>query len=179
LKTKAVILGVLFLVGLFVVVMSMKKEERPGMPPEAGTTVGHAAPELSLRDTAGRTYTLSALRGSVVFINFWASWCQPCKEEMSSLQALYNRFKGDPKFRLVTILYRDDYEKARALMKESNYEFPVYLDEGGRSAVAYGVTGVPETYIVDKKGILREKVIGPADWNSPQAVSAVATPLQE
>jgi DsbE subfamily thiol:disulfide oxidoreductase len=179
LKTKAVILGVLFLVGLFVVVMSMKKEERRGMPPEAGTTVGRPAPELSLRDTTGKTYTLSALRGSVVFINFWASWCQPCKEEMPSLQALYNRFKGDPRFRLVTILYRDDYERARALMKEGNYEFPVYLDTEGRSAVAYGVTGVPETYIVDKKGILREKVIGPADWNSPQAISAVATPLQE
>jgi DsbE subfamily thiol:disulfide oxidoreductase len=179
LKRKAVILGVLFLLGLFVVVMSMKKEVKREMPPEAGTTVGRPAPELSVRDTAGKTYTLSALKGSVVFINFWASWCQPCKEEMSSLQALYNRFKGDPGFRLVTILYRDDYEKARALMKEGNYEFPVYLDEGGRSAAAYGVTGVPETYIVDKKGILREKVIGPADWNSPQAISAVATPLQE
>ena len=63
--------------------------------------------------------------------------------------------------------------------KNTLEEFPVYLDEGGWSAVAYGVTGVPETYIVDKKGILREKVIGPADWNSPQAISAVATPLQE
>lgn len=178
-KNKAVILAVLFLVALVVVVVSIKKEERRETPPVIGTTVGRASPELSLRDTAGKVYTLSELKGSVVFINFWASWCQPCKEEMPSLQALYNRFKGDPKFRLVTILYRDDYEKARALMKEGGFEFPVYLDPEERSAAAYGVTGVPETYIVDKKGILREKVIGPADWNSPQAISVVATPLQE
>ena len=147
--------------------------------PEGGIAVGRPAPDFLVRDLEGRTYSLSALRGSVVFINFWASWCQPCKEEMPSLQALYNRFKGDPRFRLVTILYRDDYEKARALMKTGNFEFPVLLDPGGKSAAAYGVTGVPETYIVDKKGILREKVIGPADWNSPQAIAVVATPLQE
>jgi len=75
---------------------------------------------------------------------------------------------------MVTILYKDDYGKAVAYMKQNNYALPVLIDRDGESAKAYGVTGVPETYIVDKQGVLREKVIGPADWNSPQAISLIS-----
>ncbi len=141
--------------------------------------VGLDAPELTVMDVSGKTLSLKELRGSVVFINFWATWCPPCKEEMPSVQSIYSRFKDDKGFRMVTILYRDEYDKAVAYMKQNNFELPVWLDKREKTAKAYGVTGVPETYIVSKKGILKEKVIGPADWSSTEAVSLISNLLRE
>jgi DsbE subfamily thiol:disulfide oxidoreductase len=140
--------------------------------------VGLNAPELMLSDPSGKTYSLSDLKDSVVLVNFWATWCQPCRDEMPSLQTLYNQFKEKKGFRMVTVLYRDDYQRAMAYMKENNYEVPVLLDSSGNTARSYGVTGVPETYILDKKGILREKMIGPFDWASPQALSLISELLK-
>lgn len=174
-KTKGIILALVLAVGVAVVVFGTKKQNIP----QRGSTVGLEAPHLSLGDTSGKTLSLSDLRGSVVFVNFWASWCQPCKDEMPSVQALFNRFKDAPGFRMVTILYRDDPARARSFLSQNGFQLPVFLDPDGTSAAAYGVTGVPETYIVDKRGVLREKVIGPADWGSPQASSLIAGLLSE
>lgn len=174
-KKKAIILMVILFTGVLVVIFGVKKEETSRM----STAVGLDAPEVSLRDASGKTYLLSELKGSVVFVNFWASWCQPCKDEMPSIQGLYNRFKDDPRFRMLTVIYRDDYEKAKSFMRDNKYEFPVFTDIEGRSARSYGVTGVPETYIIDKRGTLREKVIGPAEWDSAGAVSLISKLLQE
>ena len=141
--------------------------------------MGLNAPEFLLSDPSGKTYTLSELQGSVVFVNFWATWCPPCIEEMPSLQNLYNGFKDKKEFRMVTILYKDDYAKAMAYLKQNNYALPVLIDREGKAAKAYGVTGVPETYIVDKQGVLREKVIGPADWNSTQVDSLISNLIKQ
>ena len=174
-KPKSVILVVIFIVAIVLVLFSVKREETP----RTKAVVGLNAPEVSLSDPSGKTSTLSELKGSVVFINFWATWCPPCIEEMPSIQNLYNGFKDKKEFRMVTILYKDDYEKAMAYLKQNNYTVPVLIDREGKSAKAYGVTGVPETYIVDKQGVLREKVIGPADWNSTQADSLIANLLKQ
>ena len=174
-KLKSVILVVIFIVAIALILFSVKREETP----KTKAVVGLTAPEFSLYDPSGKTYTLSELRGSVVFINFWATWCPPCIEEMPSIQNLYNGFKDKKEFRMVTILYKDDYNKAMAYMKQNNYTLPVLIDREGKSAKAYGVTGVPETYIVDKQGVLREKVIGPADWNSTQADSLISNLLKQ
>lgn len=141
--------------------------------------VGLDAPDLLVSDTAGKTYRLSDLKGSVVFVNFWATWCQPCREEMPSIQTLYNQLKDRKGFRMVTILYKDDYQRAMAYMSENHYELPVLLDDNGKTAKSYGVTGVPETYILDKKGVLKEKMIGPFDWASPDAVARIAKLIEE
>jgi DsbE subfamily thiol:disulfide oxidoreductase len=175
LKPKSVILVALFIAAIALILFSVKREETP----KTKAVVGLNAPEFSLSDPSGRTYTLAELKGSVVFINFWATWCPPCIEEMPSLQNLYNGFKDNKEFRMVTILYKDDYEKAMAYMKQNNYALPVLIDREGKAAKAYGVTGVPETYIVDKQGILRQKVIGPADWNSTEADSLIANLLKQ
>ena len=175
-KPKSVILIAVFIVAIAIILFSVKREETPKTQ---AVVVGLNAPEFSLSDPSGKTYTLSELKGSVVFINFWATWCPPCIEEMPSIQNLYNGFKDRKEFRMVTILYKDDYEKAMAYMKQNNYALPVLIDREGKSAKAYGVTGVPETYIVDKRGVLRQKVIGPADWNSSQADSLISNLLKE
>jgi DsbE subfamily thiol:disulfide oxidoreductase len=141
--------------------------------------VGLDAPELMVSDPSGRTERISSPRDSVLFVNFWATWCQPCREEMPSIYSLYTQFKDKKGFRMVTILYRDDYQRAMAYLREHNYDFPVMVDTGEKTARAYGVTGVPETYIMDKKGILKEKMVGPFDWASPQAVSMISDLMKQ
>ena len=174
-KLKSVVLIAIFIFAIVIILLSVKREEAP----KTKAVVGLNAPGFSLNDPSGKTYTLSELKGSVVFINFWATWCPPCIEEIPSIQNLYNGFKDKKEFRMVTILYKDDYEKAMAYLKQNNYALPVLMDREGKSAKAYGVTGVPETYIVDKQGVLREKVIGPADWNSSQADSLISNLLKQ
>ncbi len=174
-KTKAVILMVVLISGLVVLIAGIKKSATPPLK----ASVGLRAPELELKDPEGKTYSLSSLKGHVVLINFWASWCQPCRDEMPSLQSLYNIFRDNGQFRMLTVLYRDDYQKAATYMKENNFQFPVLIDSSGKTARSYGITGVPETYIIDKRGVLREKVIGPADWGSPRAISLISNLIKE
>lgn len=80
---------------------------------------------------------------------------------------------------MITILYKDSPENASAYMKAQGYSFPVYTDPDQKSASAFGVTGVPETYVIDKKGVLRQRVIGPADWSSPEAKALISALLKE
>jgi peroxiredoxin len=131
-------------------------------------TVGEPAPGFSLVDLQGKTWDLSELGGQVVFINFWASWCPPCKEEMPSMQRLYGSVPGES-FKMLSILYKDEPASGGELAAALKLTFPVLIDPGDRTAQAYGLTGVPETFIVDKEGVLREKYIGPRVWDSPQA----------
>lgn len=145
----------------------------------AKATVGLNAPDAVLTDTAGNTYNISGLKGSVVFINFWASWCKPCRDEMPSIQSLYNQLSGNEGFRMLMVLYRDDYQKALSYLKENNFQLPILIDKDGKAASAYGITGVPETYIIDKKGIIKEKIIGPNDWTSAQAFSLLSNLIRE
>ncbi|HWR58137.1 MAG TPA: TlpA disulfide reductase family protein [Thermodesulfovibrionales bacterium] len=173
-KKRSVILLIVLVLAVLVMFFGIKNEESPRQ-----TIANLDAPDFTITDAAGKTLSLAELKGTVVFINFWATWCPPCKEEMPSIQSLYSRFKDDGGFRMVTILYKDDYDKAMAYQKENNFGLPVWLDNKEKTAKAYGVTGVPETYIVDKKGILRQKVIGPADWTSPEAISLISKLLKE
>jgi thiol-disulfide isomerase/thioredoxin len=122
---------------------------------------------------------LSDMRGSVVFVNFWATWCESCVDEMPSIEALFGQMSGNKKFRLVTILFRDDESRALSYMKGNGYNFPVFLNPDGSAAKKFGITGVPETFIIDKKGILRDKVIGPAEWDSPGVVKALGNLINE
>lgn len=175
-KSKVIILVIIGVAALLVFFLGVKKQET-SLPRVA--IEGMVAPALRLSDPSGKSHGFSELRGSVVFVNFWATWCPPCREEMPSIQALYSQFKDREGFRMVTVLYKEDYQKAMAYMKENNYDFPVTVDSNEETARSYGVTGVPETYIVDKKGILRKKMIGPSDWASPQAVALISDLMRQ
>jgi thiol-disulfide isomerase/thioredoxin len=119
------------------------------------------------------------LKGRVFFINFWASWCQPCRDEMSSIEALFSEMKMNSNFAVITILYRDSYQNASEYLKLNGYTFPVYLDVDGNSARKFGITGVPETYLIDKKGIVRKHALGPALWNSPEEKKFILSMINE
>jgi len=142
--------------------------------------VGLSAPDFLVTDVvSGQRISSAELKGKVLFVNFWASWCEPCKEEMPSLESLYRGEMSQKDFRMVTILYKDSPSNALGYMKVNGYTFPVYTDMRDSSSKNFGVTGVPETYIVDKKGILRRRVIGGADWNSPDEKDLIRSLLNE
>jgi peroxiredoxin len=133
-------------------------------------TVGQPAPDFTLRDLQGGVHRLSALRGNVVFVNFWATWCPPCRSEMPDMQQLYNEMVvGGKPFHMLAILYNTEPQLGANFVTRNGYNFPVLLDPANEASQAYGITGVPETYIVDKNGILREKFLGPLPWNSSEA----------
>lgn len=141
-------------------------------------TVGNLAPDFTLEDRTGKDWTLSELKGQVVFINFWATWCAPCREEMPSMQRLYARLPKD-KFKMLAILNRDAPSMADVFVQKTGSTMPVLDDQSNTVGSKYGLTGIPETYIIDKQGVLREKFIGPAQWDSPQFIQMLMTYINE
>lgn len=128
-------------------------------------TVGKVAPDFKLPDLNDRQVRLSDFRGKVVFLNFWATWCQPCREEMPSMEVLYKNFEKDGLVILAISIDRVTTKKdIPPFVKNMNLTFPVLIDSWGQTDKRYKLMGVPETYIIDQGGILREKVIGPRDW---------------
>ena len=141
--------------------------------------IGIAPQDFELIDVTNNKTTLSSMKGSVVFINFWATWCESCIDEMPSIERLSLHFAGNPTFKIVTILYKDDLNTALSFMQQSGFTFPVYLNRDESAAKMFGITGIPETFIIDKKGILRDKVIGPAEWDSPNTIQAFQALINE
>jgi cytochrome c biogenesis protein CcmG/thiol:disulfide interchange protein DsbE len=131
--------------------------------------VGDPAPDFALVDLQGKSWVLSELKGQVVFINFWATWCPPCLEELPSMQKLYERLPKD-KFKMLAILSQDKPVRADFVANQNGFTMPILDDSQNMAGSKYFLTGLPETFIVDKQGILREKFIGPARWDTPGVV---------
>ncbi len=129
--------------------------------------IGKSAPDFVLQDTSGKDWELSSLKGKVVLVNFWATWCKPCRDEMGSMEAL-NKAMGDKPFQMLSIVFNDDLDMADSFAKRLGATFPVLGNPGEELTQAYMITGVPETFLIDADGILRHKFIGPYDWNSPE-----------
>lgn len=128
-------------------------------------TVGKVAPDFNLPDLNEKEIRLSDFRGKVVFLNFWATWCKPCREEMPSMEILYKNFEKDGLVILAISIDRVTTKKdIPPFVKALNLTFPILIDSWGQTDKRYKLMGVPETYIIDQQGILREKVIGPRDW---------------
>ncbi len=125
------------------------------------------APDFSLVDTAGKTWKLSDLKGKVVFVNFWATWCAPCREEMPSMQKLYSSLPKD-QFEMLAVLSKDDLTRAEKFAQELGLTMPILNDPASTLGPRYGLTGLPETFIVDKRGMVREKFVGPRQWDAPK-----------
>ena len=149
----------------------------------AMAAVGLKAPDFELPelDTSGKGSSMiwrsSELKGKVVFINFWATWCDECKKEKPAIQRLYEKMQGRP-FQMLTIIYKDDPKKAVNYMKINGYTMPVLFDAGNEISRSYWVRGVPETFIIDKEGIVREKIIGRRAWDSPEAIGLIEKLLE-
>ncbi|MDR1099504.1 MAG: TlpA family protein disulfide reductase [Treponema sp.] len=122
----------------------------------------------------GTQARLSGLRGKVVFLNFWATWCPPCLAEMPSIEALYRHFQGkDLEFLAVDIQEAED--EVAAFMKEQRLSFPAALDSTGRISAEYGIRGIPATFIIDREGGVIAAVTGSRDWNTAEVIAALET----
>jgi cytochrome c biogenesis protein CcmG, thiol:disulfide interchange protein DsbE len=122
---------------------------------------GKEAPAFALPALdAGDTINLAALRGNVVIVNFWASWCIPCRQEHPVLLEAAERYKGQ-NVRFVGIAYNDKPENSKQWLEELGQAYPSLIDDRARTAIDYGVSGVPETFILDKQGVVAYKKFGP------------------
>lgn len=115
------------------------------------------APELYEK----KEITLSDQLGKVVVLNFWASWCQECKLEHKFLLALTKHYENNPDFVMYGVNYQDKDHLAKAYLKQYGNNFEHVVDLKGKISIDYGVYGVPETFVIDKKGVIRHKHIGP------------------
>lgn len=152
----AVVVGVVALLGLLYW----------GMTRGPSTQVGKAVPlqgpaqDFSVTTLDGKTVKLSDLRGKVVVLNVWASWCGPCQDEAGELNRSYELYKGrDVAF--LGIAFNDDTDPMRQFVERFNVAYPVALDPEGRISIGLGITGVPETYLIDPQGHLLQKWVGP------------------
>ena len=132
------------------------------------------APSFELSSLKGGPVQLADYNGKVLFINFWATWCGTCKVEMPSMEKLYQRFK-EYDFEMLTISVDKDISLIDPFLRQYNLTFPVLLDPNSEVAKKnYKTTGVPETFIVDKSGIIVHKAIGPRDWATDETMEAFA-----
>lgn len=132
---------------------------------------GKLAPDFALTTLDGKSMRLADYRGKIVFLNIWASWCAPCRDEMPSMQKLHDHFKGQD-FAMLTITIDKERDKAEAMLKELNLTFPAAMDPEQTVAAQYQITGVPETFLIDKNGVVMHHLIGPGDWYNPNLIYA-------
>lgn len=136
---------------------------QPVVPPDVRPEIGFTAPDFSLKDLNGQTVKLSDFRGKPVYINFWASWCPPCREEMPELVKFYEKNKGKVVVLTIDIIFNDKLDEVRKLLQANNATYPVLLDEDPKNGAAYNyaITGIPEHFFIDKNGIIRDTAKGP------------------
>jgi thiol-disulfide isomerase/thioredoxin len=158
---------------LIVAVAGCSKKEYQGPP-----VAGKEAPDLKLKGIDGQEISLSSLRGNVVFLNFWATWCPPCREEIPSIARLNTMMQGKP-FRLVAVSIDEGGKGAvENLFQRMGVSLPTYLDPKGEAGRRYGLTGVPETFIIGKDGKILMKFIGPREWTDPEFLAFLESALR-
>jgi peroxiredoxin len=152
-----------------------KEKEKAQQKPKSETAAlpaaeGKPAPDFSLKGSDGNV-TLSALKGNVVLVHFWATWCPPCLEELPSLAKLNTQMAGKP-FRLLAVSIDTDGDSSvQKLFGKLKINIPALYDMEGNVSKQYGITGVPETFIVSPDGTIIKKVVGSMDWTSPDVAT--------
>lgn len=124
------------------------------------------APPVAFEDLSGRPLTLRELRGNVIFVNFWATWCGPCRTEMPTLENLYRTYRGRG-FVVVGVNFKESARDARALAQNLRLSFPVVLDPDGAASEAFRVRGLPVSFLLDREGRVLWRAIGSREWDGP------------
>lgn len=151
----------------------------PGDPSPSGTAparvskgvapqIGYTAPDFALTDLDGKLHRLSDHRGKVVLLNFWATWCGPCRIEMPTLQAVSEDY-ADRDFQLISVA--GDLEGAEVVapyMKSLGLTFPGLIDQAGKVQDLYFVNALPMSFLLDRNGVIAYKLVGFFDWNQPK-----------
>ncbi len=165
-----ILLIFLFIVGVGIIVLLQTKDSYLNLSGTPRLGKGMPAPDFTLPDINGKVVSLTDYRGKVVLINIWATWCPPCVEEMPSMEKLHQELK-DESFKILAVSI--DVLGAKAVipfMKKHKLSFSALTDTKGAIKSLYQTTGVPESFIVDKNGIIAEKIIGQRDWATSGAI---------
>lgn len=144
---------------------------RPAPEIAPGPHVGEPLADFTLPNMQGQPVQLAALRGKVVFINVWTTWCPPCIEEMPTIQRLHEELH--PKGLVVLAINMDALgrQTVEPFLDKRRLTFPILLDPESQTERLYQTAGVPESFIVDKAGLLVEKIVGPRDWAHPEIIA--------
>jgi peroxiredoxin len=172
------VFAAIFLVAYFFVGRLLFQEKQGPVPISARDTFkrlgiekpGKAtpAPDFTLEDLSGRRWSLKSAKGKIVFLNFWATWCVPCRQEMPLMEKLYREFKPDG-LEMVAVNFREDKRTVRKFFDELGVSFTVLLDGDGKVCDEYGAWSLPLTYIIDRNGQFIGKTIGDRKWDSEDA----------
>lgn len=168
--TKLVILGTA--VCLMGAVSSLGSAAAPDVRSVAERRVvklGEPAPNFHLRDLNGQAVALSDLRGKVVLLNFWATWCGPCRVEMPAMEKLYRAFSRNDFEILAVSTDAQGASITRPFQQENQLTFPILHDADYRVGLTYGARSLPMTFMVDRQGIVRHQIFGARDWGAPEA----------
>jgi cytochrome c biogenesis protein CcmG/thiol:disulfide interchange protein DsbE len=154
---------------LAVLVLNLGRDPRSVRSP----LIGRRAPSFTLVPVGGGSpISLESLRGRPAVINFWATWCVPCFEEHAALTAAARALRDDVQF--LGVVYEDEELGTQAFLRERGSAYPSLMDADGKTAIAYGVFGVPETFFIDASGRIVEKYVGPLDRGTIAALVARA-----
>ncbi|MDR2783706.1 MAG: TlpA family protein disulfide reductase [Treponema sp.] len=174
--------ALIFLMALFIPIMGATQTVSPDVADtfrRARIPVRKPAPvrNFTVRMLDGSTQKLSGLKGNVVFLNFWATWCGPCRTEMPSMETLYQRFK-DRSFVMLAIDLQEDSEDVSSFMRQMGLTFPVGIDDGPIGSM-YGISAIPTTFIIDKNGYIIATIAGSKNWNTQEVFSAIDSLLND
>jgi len=150
--------GVMALLALAVVVIGLSAIAFSSGSKEARPEVGYTAPDFTLSDLDGNPVKLSDFRGQVVYLNFWATWCPPCREEMPAIEAIHKEM-GD-KVKVLAVNIEGTRDEVSAFAREFGLSFPIVLDSDLSVARKYLVRGIPVSLFIDKDGVIRAKYVG-------------------
>jgi len=130
------------------------------------------AEDFTLKTLKGGTVSLKDYRGRLIFLNFWATWCGPCRAEMPSMQRLWEEFKEED-FVILAINIQEESKLVSSFMNERGLSFPVLLDEKGKVARSYGIRGIPTTFFLNPEGEIIGKAVGARDWDSEESFELI------
>jgi peroxiredoxin len=148
-------------------------EPAPPVRTQAGerhaVKVGDEAPNFRLRDLDGNLTSLSQFRGKVVLLNFWATWCGPCRVEMPAMEQLYRTYSRREFQILAVSTDPQGTAVTRPFQQKTGLTFPILHDTEMQIGLTYGARSLPMTFMVDRQGVVRQKIFGARDWDSPEA----------
>ena len=167
-------------VGIVVAGLALGAAALTWVAPESGVEINRTAPNFRAVDLATRdSVSLEDYRGSVTLVNIWATWCLPCREEMPSMQTLYDSL-ATRGFRIAAIsIDEGSAEDVTAFAQKLGLTFDILHDRSGTVQRLYQTTGVPESFLLDRRGVLVKRVIGAHDWSSPANVGTVERLLRQ
>jgi thiol-disulfide isomerase/thioredoxin len=143
----------------------------PSTAPDGPPVIGQLAPDFTLSDLTGKSVSLADLRGKVVIVNFWATWCPPCRAEMPSMELLHRELSGEGLVLLAVNIEKTGRQTVPTFLSVSPHSFPILFDDREEVQKRYGVYKFPESFVIRKDGVIDDKVIGAIDWAHPQSIA--------